>query len=114
MPDGTSPAGPKPRCGHATTPEAAVRMKSVFCVAAVALLLVAGCGSKQADVGTAASLEELNRALSLAAMQGGGFPPSTNEIAKVLALSGKTMPVPPAGRKLVLDPVKRQFVLIEK
>jgi hypothetical protein len=77
--------------------------------------LVTGCGHKnQAGADNAASLDDLNRALSVVAMRCGYFPPPTNELAKLLALSGKTMPVPPPGKKLVIDPVQRQFVLVDQ
>jgi len=43
-------------------------------------------------------------------MHSGYAPPPTNEVVKFLALTGKSMPMPPPGKKLVLDPVQRQFV----
>ena len=74
-----------------------------------------GCGHKsQAAAANAASLDDLNRALAVVAMRDGYNPPPTNELAKFLALSGKTMPIPPPGKKLVLDPVQRQFVLVDQ
>ena len=90
-------------------------MKCLLLSALLVVGLITGCGHKK-NTGpeNAASLEELNRALSVVAMRTGYIPPPTNELAKFLALSGKTMPVPPAGKKLVLDPVKRHFSLMDE
>jgi hypothetical protein len=71
---------------------------------------VTGCGQKSGSRGNVASLDDLNRALPAVAIRSGVFPPSTNELAKFLALSGKTMPVPPSGKKLEIDPGNHQFI----
>ena len=80
----------------------------------VVLGLATGCGHKKTGAENAASLDELNRALTVVTMRSGSFPPSTNDLAAFLALGGKTMPAPPPGKKLVIDPDKRQFVLIDQ
>jgi hypothetical protein len=89
-------------------------MKYLLTVCLLALVLTASCGHKNASAGNAASLDDLNRALSVVTMHGGSFPPSTNDIAAFLKLSGKTMPVPPPGKRLVIDPGTRQFVLVDQ
>jgi hypothetical protein len=89
-------------------------MRPIFLTFLLALGLVAGCGQKKTGPQNAASLDELNRALAVVAMRSGSLPSSTNEVAAFLALSGKTLPVPPAGKRLVIDPSKRQFVLIDQ
>ena len=89
-------------------------MKHSFLTCLLVLGLVSGCGQKKIGAGKAASLEDLNRALSVVAMRSGYSPPPTNELAKFLAISGKTMPVPPPGKKLVIDPATRQFVLVDR
>jgi hypothetical protein len=89
-------------------------MRPIFLTFLLALGLVAGCGQKKNGAENAASLDELNRALAVVAMRSGSLPSSTNEVAAFLALSGKTLPVPPAGKRLVIDPSKRQFVLIDQ
>jgi len=90
-------------------------MKYLLLSALLVVAFTTGCGHKK-NTGpeNAASLEDLNRALSVVAMRTGYVPPPTNELAKFLALSGKTMPAPPPGKKLVLDPVKRQFCLMDE
>jgi hypothetical protein len=89
-------------------------MRHFFLTFLVALGLAAGCGLNKSGAENAASLEELNRAFAVVAMRGGSFPPSTNELAKILAASGKTMPAVPPGKRLVIDPRKRQFVLVDQ
>jgi hypothetical protein len=89
-------------------------MRPIFLIFLLALGLVAGCGQKKTGAENAASLDELNRALAVVTMRSGSLPSSTNEVAAFLALSGKTLPVPPAGKRLVIDPSKRQFVLIDQ
>ena len=90
-------------------------MRSALLTLVLLAGLATGCGHKQqAGAENAASLDELNRALSVVAMRTGYFPPPTNELAKFLALDGKTMPVPPPGKKLVIDPVERRFVLVDE
>ena len=76
--------------------------------------LASGCGHKKTGAENAASMDDLNRALAVVTMRSGSFPPSTNELATFLAISGKTMPVPPPGKRLVIDPGKRQFVLVDQ
>lgn len=90
-------------------------MRPLFLASLLLLGFATGCGHKN-NTGTAsaASLDDLNRALSVVAMRSGYSPPPTNELAKFLALSGKTMPVPPPGKKLVIDPVERQFVVVDQ
>lgn len=89
-------------------------MKHLFLIGLLVLGFATGCGKKASAQGEAASLEELNRALPVVAMKSHTFPPSTNELAAFLQLSGKSMPVPPPGKKLVLDPRSRQFVLVDQ
>ncbi len=89
-------------------------MKHLLTVCLLALVLTGGCGHKKAAAENVASLEDLNRALSVVAMRGGSFPPSSNDLAAFLSISGKTMPVPPAGKKLVIAPGTRQFVLVDQ
>lgn len=80
----------------------------------LAFALAAGCGHKQAKVENPASLDELNRAVLAVSMRSGAFPPPTNEVAQFLALSGKSFPVPPPGKKLVFDPAVRQYVIVDQ
>lgn len=89
-----------------------MRLRLSTCL--VVLALAAGCGPKKSGAQNPASLDELNRALSVVTMRGGSFPPGTNELAAFLAISGKTMLVPPPGKKLVLDPNQRQFILVDQ
>jgi hypothetical protein len=89
-------------------------MKHLFLAGLLILGLTTGCGHKKTEAGNAASLEDLNRALAVVAMRSGYSPPPTNELAKFLALSGKSMPVLPPGKKLVIDPAQQRFVLVDQ
>lgn len=89
-------------------------MKHLFLTGLVVLGLASGCGLKKTGAENTASLDDLNRALTVVTMRSGSFPPATNELAAFLKMSGKSMPVPPPGKKLVLDPGKRQFVLVDQ
>jgi hypothetical protein len=91
----------------------AATMKHLLPVGLLILGLAVGC-EKKSGASNAASLEELNRALAVVAMRSGYSPPPTNEVAKFLALSGKTPPTPPPGKKLVIDPAGRQFVFVDQ
>jgi hypothetical protein len=75
----------------------------------VVALAVLGCGKKGAQNSGEATLDELNRALSV--MSIGGHPPTNlNDLTNFPTLRGKVLPKPPAGKKLVLDPAgKRVF-----
>jgi len=89
-------------------------MRHLFLTSLVVLGLASGCGQKKSGAENAASLDDLNRALTVVTMRSGSFPPSTNELAAFLAISGKTLPIPPPGKKLVIDLGKRQFVLLDQ
>lgn len=90
-------------------------MNLLLMVCLAGLLLITGCRHKSTSTTeNAASLDELNRALSVVAMHSGTFPPPTSELTKFLALNGKTMPVPPPDKKLVIDLEKRQFILADQ
>jgi len=91
-----------------------------FAIAGMFLaLLMAGCSKKTAPENLpvqaeAASLDDLNRALPVVVMLKHSFPPSTNDLAAFLKQSGKTMPVPPPGKKIVLDPAAKLFVIVNQ
>jgi len=89
-------------------------MRPLFLTFPVVLGLALGCGPKKTGAKDAASLDELNRALTVVTMRSGSFPPSTNELVSFLAISGKTMPVAPPGKRLVMDPGQRQFILVDQ
>lgn len=90
-------------------------MKHIFLTCLLLIGLTSGCGKKTtATAQNPASLDELNRAFAVVSMHGGSAASSTNELARFLALGGKTMPVPPPGKKLAFDPAKQQFVLVDQ
>ncbi|MEI7935652.1 MAG: hypothetical protein WCK27_03095 [Verrucomicrobiota bacterium] len=89
-------------------------MRHLLSICLLVLGLACGCGHKTTGAENPASLDELNRALTVVTMRGGSFPPSTNDLVTLLAMSGKTMFVPPPGKRLVIDPDTRQFVLVDQ
>lgn len=74
-------------------------------------LLSSGCGKNTSTHANEATLDELNRDLSAMVTHSGGRLPSTNELNEFLAATGKTFPTPPVGKKIVLDPAAKKFVL---
>ena len=83
---------------------------SAFLPVLLVLLLTVGCGRKAQTPGSPATLDELNRAVVVVSMRGGTFPPSTNDLAAFLALTGKRLTVAPPGKHLVFDPGTRGYV----
>ena len=80
----------------------------------VLLLAVAmsGCGKKARVNSGEATLEELNQVLSVMSMGASHPPTSVNQLTNFPTLRGKTMPQPPPGQKLVIDPAKKAVVLV--
>ena len=78
----------------------------------VLLLAVAmsGCGKKTAVNSGEATLEELNQVLSVMSMGTSHPPTSVNQLTNFPTLRGKTLPQPPPGQKLVIDPTKKAVV----
>jgi hypothetical protein len=89
-------------------------MKHLFTTLLVIFGLALGCSQKRTGAENAATLDDLNRALVVVTMRSGSFPPSTNDLAAFLAMSGKTMPAPPPGKRLAIDAGTRQFVLVDQ
>ena len=79
-----------------------------------ALLTAPGCGKKADTNKNQASLQDLNRALAVVMMHDGQQIPTTNEVAALLAQTGKVFPTVPPGKKLILDPVTRKFELLDQ
>ena len=83
----------------------------ILVLALVAMIGSVGCGSRHESKGNTATLEELNRAVDMIAMQSGRFPPDTNQVVKFLTAWGKSMTEVPPGKSLVLDSKTRHYVL---
>lgn len=89
-------------------------MKILVIFALFAALMASGCGKNNSAKSNEASLIELNRDLSVVMMQSGGRLPGTNEVMALLAATGKTFPTAPPGKKIVLDPSAKQFVIVDQ
>ena len=59
-------------------------------------------------------MEELNRIAGSLTTLAAGSPLDTNQVASFLAAQGKRFPVPPAGKKLALNPATHQFEFIDQ
>lgn len=73
------------------------------------LLAVAGCGKASGPQGEV-TLAELNRAVGMMTMSGRA-PQTVDDLTNFPAFKGRSLPVPPAGKKLVLDPSTRQVII---
>jgi hypothetical protein len=82
------------------------------------LLVVAvaacGCGKQAGGNSGEATLDDLNRALAVMSMGGGRHPADVNDLTNFPSLRGKTLPKPPAGKKLAIDPSQQQVVFVDQ
>lgn len=69
----------------------------------VVAVAVCGCGKPAGQNAGEATLDELNRALSVMSMRPGRQPTNIDELMNFPSLRGKRLPDAPAGKKLVLD-----------
>jgi hypothetical protein len=86
-------------------------MKFKIMVAIGVAALLTGCGKGHTAHAQEATLDELNRDLSTLIFHDGGRLPGTNEFNEFLAATGKAFPAPSAGKKVVLDPIAKKFVI---
>jgi len=79
------------------------------------VLTLSGCGKKSSDGPQyQATLADLNRIVSTLNTVGGGRQVDTNQVAAFLASEGKSFPVPPAGKKLAINPATHQYEFMEQ
>jgi hypothetical protein len=89
-------------------------MTKPFLLSLMFALAVFGCGKKAERNPTEATLDELNRALSVMSMGQGRPPTDVNDLTNFPALKGKVLPKPPPGKKLVLDASRRSVVFADQ
>jgi uncharacterized protein YabE (DUF348 family) len=95
---------------------------AVVCCLLAVLVFSTGCGRKtsvaagrvSATLTNQASMDELNQTLTEFMRHTGQQLPATNDVAAYLARYGKVFPVPPPGKKLVLNPGTRQFEMVDE
>ena len=80
----------------------------------VVALTVPGCGRKTESHSGEATLDELNRALVVMAMGSPRRPTDVNDLTNFPSLRGKTLPKPPPGKKLVIDPAQQRVVFADQ
>ena len=76
-------------------------------------LVAAGCG-KNSNNQNDPALGELNQALRIAAMSPMGIPHDVYDLTNFPPLKGHPCPVPPAGKKYVINLEKRQVVIADQ
>ncbi len=77
-------------------------------------LLMAGCGRQSSGPAVEATLPELNRAVRVWTMRNGTAPQDISQLTNFLALQGKSLPKPPPGKKLAIDPASRQMIFADQ
>jgi hypothetical protein len=82
-------------------------------VSMIALGLATGCKRKTPAV-SEATLDDLNRALLVWAMTKPKLPQDVSELTNSMGIQGKRFPQPPPGKKLAVDPVRRQVVWVDQ
>ena len=88
-------------------------MKSLLLGLVVTLALV-GCGKPSGDTAGAATLDDLNRALSVMSMGGARRPLEVNDLTNFPSLRGKSLPKPPSGKKLAIYRAQQQVVFVDQ
>jgi hypothetical protein len=81
---------------------------------ALVALLASGCNRQSSRAGDEATLPELNRAMSAWTMANGAAPKDVSQLTNFLALQGKSLPKPPPGKKLAIDPASRQVIFTDQ
>lgn len=114
-----SPAQPSrrggwPRRSQPAGPPVKPRTQAGWLGLALIVLLASGCGRASARAGPEATLPELNRALSVWTMAHGAAPQDVSQLTNILALQRKSLPKPPPGKKLVIDPASQQVIFADQ
>ncbi|MEO7299532.1 MAG: hypothetical protein ABI042_13260 [Verrucomicrobiota bacterium] len=86
--------------------------KNILLFALISFSLAA-CGKKSSSE-TEATLPELDRALQSVTMAKGKLPEKVEELSEFMALQGKRLPIPPSGKRYVIDRTNRKVVLVSQ
>ena len=90
-------------------------MKTFYFLVLGLVLTLSGCGKKSSDgPQNQATLVDLNRIVSTLTTVGGGKPLDTNQVAALLTAQSKSFPVPPAGKKLAINPATHQYEFMDQ
>jgi hypothetical protein len=89
-------------------------MTKCLLLSLVVTLALVGCGKKGGKDSEEASLEDLNRALSVMSMGGARRPADVHELTNFPSLRGKALPKPPAGKKLAIDQAHQMVVFVDQ
>ena len=89
-------------------------MKNTWLFLLVLAVALCGCGKKSAQQSGVATMDDLNQALSIMSMGGSHPPVNVYDLTNFPTLRGKTLPQPPAGKKLVIDRAKNQVEFVSE
>ena len=82
-------------------------------VSMMTLGLAAGC-KRKTSASSEATLEDLNRALLVWSMTKPKLPQDVSELTNSMGIQGKRLPQPPPGKKLAIDPARRQVLWLDQ
>ncbi len=89
-----------------------VRVAQILAVG-FGLLALTGCGKASAPGGEVA-LAEMNRAVGMMSMSPAGAPRTVDDLTNFPAFNDRAFPVPPAGKKFVLDLSTKVVAVVDK
>jgi hypothetical protein len=93
------------------------RCLGIFFPAVVCLCLATshlGCGRGGGPSGDPISVEELNRAIGVAAMSPSGMPRTVDELTNFPGFQNRPLPEPPPGKRFVINPATRSVVAVDE
>lgn len=75
-------------------------------------LATAGCSKATAPANAEVTVAEMNQAMRMMSMSPVGTPQTVDELTNFPAFKGRPFPVPPAGKKLAINPATHQVVVV--
>jgi hypothetical protein len=89
-------------------------MTKYWLLVLVVAVVACGCGKQAGGNSGEATLDDLNRALSVMSMGGARRPVEVSDLTNFPSLRGKALPKPPAGKKLAIDRAQQQVVFVDE
>ena len=90
------------------------RAGSLLLTLIFALALVGCSKSGRLDTHPEATLADVNRAMARWQMANGQVPAEISDLTNSPTLKGRSLPNPPPGKKLAIDPVTRLVVFVDQ
>jgi hypothetical protein len=86
----------------------------ICCLAMALAVMISGCDRRSSGADGEATLPELNRIVSVLTMKNHVAPNDVSQLTNFLNLEGKSLPKPPPGKKLVIDPISHLVVFTDQ